>query len=95
MSSTLHHRLHLTPGQATWKELTITGSSEHMGFFNETSKTKVLQLPAAGVWHGSVKQPNFDNSMNTRPNQNMGTGQWPENIWYFKIWYSKIKMPKV
>jgi hypothetical protein len=22
---------------------------------NKTSKTKVLQLPAAGVWHGSVK----------------------------------------
>ena len=32
--------------------------------------------------------------MNTRPNQNMQTGQWPENIWYFKIWYSKIKMSK-
>ena len=27
--------------------------------------------------------------------ENMQTGQWPENIWYFKIWYSKIKMPKV
>ena len=24
-----------------------------------TSKTKVLQLPAAGVWHGSVKTAKF------------------------------------
>ena len=73
---------------ALWKHWTMTRNCCSLILFHYYAR----QLHKTWL---SKKQPNFDNSMNTRPNQNMRTGQWPENICYFKIWYSKIKMPKV
>ena len=52
----------------------------YIPFVMETSKTKVLQLPAAGVRHGSVKTAKFWQHQ-TQPNY----ANWPMNSVEFRL----------